>query len=164
MKEKNDNTKLSRSCLTFELESKKYATEVTNICEIIRMKPLTRSENMPTYILGTLNLRGSLIPVLNTRAKLGMPEKEIDHETSIIIFRLNKENQTTKIGALIDRVDTIMDISINDIDISFFDQSHSHIKSFRETLQHNEKTITILNPGELLSPAEEDELLAYTRN
>jgi len=156
MKENKEITNPTRSCITYELESKKYATEVTSICEIIRMKPLTRSENMPAFMSGTLNLRGNMIPVVNTRAKLGMPEKEIDHETSIIIFQIEKENQKIKLGAMIDRVDAILDLSINKIMINLIDQS--------ETLHHNEQIITLLNPGQLLSPMEADELVACAKN
>ena len=72
--------------LTFAIEDEDYGVEIAYVKEIIKMQPITKVPEMPMYIEGITNLRGDLIGVLDVRKRFGMPPKEYDEETCIIVI------------------------------------------------------------------------------
>lgn len=72
--------------LTFKIENEEYGVELARVKEIIKMQPITRVPEMPNFIEGLTNLRGDLIGVLDVRKRFGMPSKEQDEETCIIVI------------------------------------------------------------------------------
>ena len=66
----------------FRLDNEDYAIAITKIQEIILMKPITRIPQVPDFIEGLINLRGSVIPIVNLRKRFGLPPREIDDETA----------------------------------------------------------------------------------
>ena len=57
----------------FRLDNEDYAIAITKIQEIILMKPITRIPQVPDFIEGLINLRGSVIPIVNLRKRFGLP-------------------------------------------------------------------------------------------
>lgn len=90
----------------FMLGRECYGVDINCIKEINRMVDITRVPRAPEFIEGVINLRGSVIPVINLRAKVKMPRKEYDKDTRIIIVEL----KGMVIGFIVDSVREVLRI------------------------------------------------------
>lgn len=91
----------------FRLDDEDYAIAITKIQEIILMKPITRIPQMPSFIEGLINLRGSVIPIVNLRERFGLLRRELDDETRTIV--VNVQDKT--VGCIVDAVTQVMRIN-----------------------------------------------------
>lgn len=92
--------------LTFFLGEEQYGIAIDRIKEIIAMMKVTYVPKTPSYMKGVINLRGSIIPVVDTRLRFGMEEREGDMHTAIIIVEVEKVN----VGFIVDRVEEVASI------------------------------------------------------
>src|SRR5690625_7028019 len=91
---------LSGKYLTFELADEAYGVEILKVQEIIGLLPITRVPRTPDFILGVINLRGRIIPIMDLRLKFGMPPSEPTPETCIIVLHIDG----VQTGVVVDRV------------------------------------------------------------
>lgn len=84
----------------FELADQLYALPIQNTQEIIRMANITNVPNTRDYVEGIINLRGSIVPVINLNRRLGLPVKDYDDSTRIIVVEYNGQ----KVGMIVDNV------------------------------------------------------------
>ncbi|WP_299804640.1 chemotaxis protein CheW, partial [Sulfuricurvum sp. RIFOXYD2_FULL_44_160] len=92
--------------LTFFLGEEQYGIAIDRIKEIIAIMKVTNVPKTPEYMRGVINLRGSIIPVVDTRLRFGMETKEEDMHTAIVIVEVDKVN----IGFIVDRVEEVASI------------------------------------------------------
>lgn len=92
--------------LTFILSGEQYCIDIRTVNSIQSMRPIVPLPQTPHYVRGVTNLRGKIIPVINTRTKFGMPEIEPTGETGIIILDVGEK----QIGILVDSVKEVVDI------------------------------------------------------
>jgi len=104
--------------LRFALGKEKFGIEILKIIEIIKMVPITKVPNTPDFVRGVINLRGTVVPVNDLRLKIGMPEREYDSKTRIVIIEEEFEGVKMKIGFLVDEVDVVCDVKADDIDMA----------------------------------------------
>jgi len=97
--------------LTFCLGREEYGIEILKVQEIIGLLPFTPIPRAPDFIKGVINLRGKIIPVMDLRLKLGMPEAPRTEETCIIIVRTQVD-----MGIIVDRVNEVLDIADGSIE------------------------------------------------
>ena len=71
----------------FVIGDEEYAVPILSIQEIIKPFPWTRVPQVPKYVLGVFNLRGSVIPLIDLRTKFGLPTKKQNDETRFIVMR-----------------------------------------------------------------------------
>lgn len=104
----NKNTTQSRRerYLTFYIGSEQYGIAINRIKEIIAMMNITKVPKIPSYMRGVINLRGSIIPVVDTRLRFNMDYRESDMHTAIIIVEVEK----ISIGFIVDRVEEVCSI------------------------------------------------------
>jgi purine-binding chemotaxis protein CheW len=95
----------------FRLDNEDYAIAITKIQEIILIKPITRIPQVPDYIEGLINLRGSVIPIVNLRKRFGLPPRELDDETRIIVVNVHDKT----VGCIVDAVTQVMRINRDQI-------------------------------------------------
>lgn len=100
--------------LTFYLDQKPYAISVVNIMEVQESAYITRVPRMSPHIKGVLNLRGSIVPVMDLRLLLDM-EVDVEQGHNIVILELNFIDDRILVGALVDSVDEVIEISRDDI-------------------------------------------------
>jgi purine-binding chemotaxis protein CheW len=98
--------------LTFVLAHEEYGLEILKVREIIGLMDVTRVPGMPDHVLGVINLRGKVIPVVDLRLKFGMPNTDHTSETCIIVVSVNNQ----LMGVLVDRVSEVMDIRGEEIE------------------------------------------------
>jgi len=92
--------------LTFFLGEEQYGIAIDRIKEIIAIMKVTNVPRTPEYMRGVINLRGSIIPVVDTRLRFGMESKDEDMHTAIVIVEVDKVN----IGFIVDRVEEVASI------------------------------------------------------
>jgi purine-binding chemotaxis protein CheW len=83
--------------------------------EIIEYDTVTVVPKMPAWVRGVVNLRGSVVPVVNLAAKFGMEEKPISKTTCIVIVETRFEEQDTILGLIVDAVSQVMELSPENI-------------------------------------------------
>lgn len=98
--------------LTFRLGDEDYGMEIFHVIEIVGIQKITNIPDMPEYIKGVINLRGSVIPVMDVRLKFGMPERQYDDRTCLIVVRVEETNT----ALVVDRVNEVSEIPSNQIE------------------------------------------------
>ncbi len=92
--------------VSFKIGDAEFGVDILRVQEINKMMELTTVPNTPPFVEGVVNLRGRIIPVLNLRSRLGLPIREYDSETRIIVVEL--EDKT--IGFIVDEVKEVLRI------------------------------------------------------
>lgn len=103
--------------LTFTLGAESYGFPVLKVREIIRLCPITPVPQMPLYVKGVINLRGTVIPVFDLRAKLQFATTNYGERACIIVVQATlPSGETTLIGAIVDAVEEVVHLSPTDIE------------------------------------------------
>ncbi|WP_223879861.1 MULTISPECIES: chemotaxis protein CheW [Paenibacillus] len=92
--------------LIFSLDHQHYGIDIQNVTEIIGIQPIAAVPELPTYIKGIINLRGTVIPVMDIRLRFGMEPKAYHDRTCIIVV----ECEDTIMGLIVDRVSEVISI------------------------------------------------------
>lgn len=101
----------SMQLVSFKLGEETYGIEITKIREIILMGQITQVPETPHYIKGLINLRSTVIPVIDLRARFGLAEGEMTDESRIMV--LNVGSRT--IGIIVDAVSEVLRVSRDQI-------------------------------------------------
>ncbi len=80
-----DRTAENIQLIGFRLAAEEYAIEITKVREIIRPVPVTRLPRAPDYVLGLINLRSEVIPVVDLRRRLGLPSREPSDDARVVV-------------------------------------------------------------------------------
>lgn len=92
--------------VSFKIGSEEYGIDILKVQEINRMPDITRVPQAPHYVDGVINLRGKVIPIINTRRKFCLEEKETDKDTRIVVVDIEGE----VIGLVVDSVNEVLRI------------------------------------------------------
>jgi purine-binding chemotaxis protein CheW len=101
--------------LTFALGSEQYGTDVMRVQEIKVWEGVTRVPYSPKYILGVINLRGAIVPVIDLRVRFGLKCALFDSKTVIVVVRVAGERGERVAGIVVDSVKEVHDIAASDI-------------------------------------------------
>ena len=102
--------------LTFKLSDEIFAVEVSKVREILEYIKITKVPRTPEFMRGVINVRGSVVPVLDLRLKFGMSVTEQSINTCIIVLEINFEGETTILGALADSVQEVIELEPDQIE------------------------------------------------
>jgi purine-binding chemotaxis protein CheW len=97
----------SMQLVSFMLSDEIYGIEITKIREIILVGTITQVPETPHYIKGLINLRSSVIPVIDLRARFSLPETELNTESRIMVLNVG----TRTIGIIVDSVSEVLRVS-----------------------------------------------------
>lgn len=97
--------------LTFTLGAEEYGVEILKVQEIKGYSQVTPIPNTPPYVKGVMNLRGSIIPVVDLRSKLSMAETAYNQFTVIIVIRVGPKT----VGLVVDAVSDVLNIPTQDV-------------------------------------------------
>lgn len=100
--------------VTYQLEDEFYGINVMQVQEVLRLTEIAPVPGAPSYVLGIINLRGSVVTVIDTRARFGLVTKEADESSRIIIVEVAGH----VIGMLVDSVAEVVYLRQSDIDIA----------------------------------------------
>ncbi len=104
--------------LTFMLGGEMFAISILNIKEIIEFGQLTLVPMMPAFICGVINLRGSVVPVVDMSVRFGRHASEITRRSCIVIIEVESEGEKQDIGVVVDTVNEVLEIPVTDIEPS----------------------------------------------
>lgn len=90
----------------FRLGKEEFAVDILNVNEILKMMEVTVVPNSADCIEGIVNIRGRIIPVIDTRLKLNMQKKEYDNETRIMVVEMEEKT----VGFIVDQVNEVLRI------------------------------------------------------
>lgn len=105
----SDNTEIQVACFT--LDENIYAVDIMRIREIIKPLKLTSLPKAPSYVEGVINLRGSVIPIIDLRKRFDLPVRELDNDVRLLIVRVAKQ----LLGFIVDNVTEVITLPAKDI-------------------------------------------------
>jgi purine-binding chemotaxis protein CheW len=102
--------------LTFALGNEKFAIPVEHVQEVVEFSQVTKVPNAPHYMVGIINLRGQILPLLDTKLKLGLPATEKSRKSRIMVLDISTgDNKNLHIGAMVDLAREVIEIAPKDI-------------------------------------------------
>ena len=104
--------------LAFHLGKEEFGIHVLKILEIIGVQDVTSVPSSPIYVKGVINLRGKVIPVIDLRAKFGLPQVEYTKRTCIIVVQVEGERTPVLMGVVVDGVSEVLNIGAQEIEAS----------------------------------------------
>ena len=96
--------------LTFMLAGEEYGVDILRVQEIKGLAGVTQIPNTPDYVLGVINLRGTVIPVVDLRLRFGMAALEYSKLTVVIVMLVRTEDSERTIGFVVDTVSDVYNI------------------------------------------------------
>ena len=102
--------------LTYKLADEVFALDIAKVREVLDYTTVTKVPQTPQFMCGVINLRGSVVPVIDMRLKFGMSKTEQTVNTCIIITEVILEEESTVIGALADSVQEVLDLGPEQIE------------------------------------------------
>jgi|TARA_B110000908_G_scaffold165938_2_gene216196 purine-binding chemotaxis protein CheW len=137
--------------LTLELGDEVFAIEATSVREIQDIVPVTEVPNAQQFVGGLINVRGRVVPLADLRVKFGMERRPPDADTRIVVFEITLDIEPIIVGILADRVHTVTDIAIADVEPPPNVGMRWRPEFVRGIAQHNGKFIIIPNLGAIFS-------------
>lgn len=105
--QKTANSQMSGKYLTFWTERQLFGVPIADVVQIIGIQEITPIPEFPNYAKGVIDLRGSIIPVIDVRIRFGKEEAQYDERTCIIVTSI----ENSYIGFIVDAVDEVTDIN-----------------------------------------------------
>lgn len=102
--------------LTFVLGGEVYGVSILVIREILEYQEPTSVPMMPDFIRGVINLRGSVVPVVDLSLRLGKQSSEVGKRTCVVIIEISHEEEKMQIGVVVDAVNEVLDIAPENIE------------------------------------------------
>lgn len=111
----NKETNQINSYLSFRLGEEIFALHVAQVHKILEMSQITEVPKSPDYMKGVINLRGSVLPVIDTRVKFGMTPIERSKSTSILVVEIDLGEDKVLVGLLVDAVNSVLKLDEEDL-------------------------------------------------
>ncbi len=138
--------------VAFKLKREEYGMSILNVEEIKRLTDITRVPFTPDFIKGVMNLRGSVLPVIDIKKRIGLPPEEYSDATRIIVVKL----EDITVGMIVDAVTEVLTISSDNITnakqlTSTDSEAHTEQNHFITGIGNlNNRLIILLNLSEIL--------------
>jgi purine-binding chemotaxis protein CheW len=132
-------------CLTFKLGEEVFAVDVAKVREILDFTTVTKVPQTPDFMRGVINLRGSVVPVVDMRLKFGMSATEKTVNTCIIVMEIVIDQETAIVGALADSVQEVLELEPEQIEAAPRIGTKLNTEFLVGMGKHNETFIMILN-------------------
>lgn len=105
----------ARQVLSFTLENETYAVDILRVREIRGFTPVTHMPDTPAHVLGVLNLRGSIVPIVDMRRRIGVAAVEPSPLTVIIVLSVEGKKGRRDFGLVVDGVSDVVDLRPEDM-------------------------------------------------
>jgi len=140
--------------LTFKLADEIFALDITKVREVLDFTAITKVPRTPEFMRGVINLRGSVVPVVDLRLKLGMTETRRTVNTCIIITEVSVDGDSVVLGTLADSVQEVMDLEPGHIEPAPTIGTKLKTEFIRGMGKQNERFIIILDIDKVFSTEE----------
>ena len=153
MTEHTDNLSLHQY-LTFRLGEEMFALDVSQVREILDVTTITKVPRSPAFMRGVINVRGSVVPVVDLSLKFGMKKIERTLDTRIVVMEISLEGEITVIGALADAVHNVMEMEASQIEAAPKIGAKWNTEFIRGIGKHDDEFIIILDVDRIFSVGE----------
>lgn len=102
--------------LTFLLAGEEYGVDILRVQEIRGWDSATKIPNTPAYVLGVINLRGTVVPIIDLRKRFHLPDMEFQSTTVVVVVKVRKESGERTVGMVVDAVSDVYNIAEESID------------------------------------------------
>jgi|GEM_PF-116215 len=116
LEEARSGLNLERQFLTFQMGPEEYGINILNVKEIIGYSQVTKIPMVPEYILGVMNVRGNVVPVVDLAPRFGTIASPVTKLTCIVIVEIEEGEEVSDIGILVDSVEDVVDIASDDVE------------------------------------------------
>lgn len=103
------------SYLSFRIGTEIFAVNVENVLNILEMTKITKLPKSPAFMMGVINHRGMVLPVIDSRLKFDIAAGEITTTSCIVVFEISRDDHIVNIGALVDAVKEVLEIEMKSI-------------------------------------------------
>lgn len=142
--------------LTFKLGQEYFAINVANVLEVLERQQITPVPRAPEHILGIINFRGNILPVVDTRQRFNLHDSEVHLNSILIVFEMGSVEDHYSIAATADAVKDVIEISQDEIkpipEIGLKYDAHF----IRGVIRRDENFILILDTEVVFSPSDAD--------
>ncbi len=149
--------------LTCTLGDEMFALEISKVREVLDFPALTKIPRTPEFMRGVINLRGSVVPVVDLRSKFGMSLTEKTVNACVVIVEASVDGETLVLGALADSVQEVIELERRHIEPAPKIGSRLCNRSIKGMGNHNGRFIIILD-GDLVFTEEETALVHAAGN
>ncbi|MBN2166361.1 MAG: purine-binding chemotaxis protein CheW [Marinilabiliaceae bacterium] len=149
--------------LSFTIGSEEFAVNVGKVLEVLQKQSVSPVPNTPDYFSGVINFRGEIIPVIDTRTKLGLPGIILDENFVIIVIEIKVEHDDIVVGAIVDKVKDV--ISIQNHQIMPVPKMNKEVKTdfFTGIVRSEDGFIIIINFDKIIVSDEAVMLTEFTQ-
>lgn len=140
--------------LTFKLDEEVFALDVAKVREILEESSITKVPQTPDFMRGVINLRGSVVPVIDMRLKFSMSRTEKTVNTCIIVVEVQLEDELIVLGALADSVQEVIEMEPSQIEAAPHIGSRLNTDFIRGMGKHDNRFIMILDIDKVFSNTE----------
>ncbi len=140
--------------LTYKLGDEVFAFDISKVREVLDLTTITKVPKMPDFMQGVINLRGSVVPVVDLKLKFGMNRTEKTVNTCIIITEVTVDGETMVLGTLADSVQEVMDIGSDHIEPAPTIGTQLHTEFIKGMGKQNDRFVIILDIDKVFSTGE----------
>jgi len=151
-------THLNNQFLTFILADEEYGVGILDVQEVKAWEGVTHIPNAPPHVKGVLDLRGTIVPIVDLRTRFGLPQQEYSATTVIIVLKLLEGVNSQVIGIVVDAVSDVMDVPGDQIKDPPDFNGESKNRFIRGLASLGSKLVILLNTDMLMTHGELDEL------
>lgn len=144
--------------LTFELCGEIFAIDISKVCEVLDFEEVTRVPQAPAYMCGVINLRGSVVPVVDMHCKFALAATEKSVNSCIIIIEVTLNGERILVGAMADSVREVIDLEPEQISPPPRIGAKLDPEFIRGMGKHGEQFIIIINIDRVFNRSEGDEI------
>jgi purine-binding chemotaxis protein CheW len=145
--------------LTFKLSDEVFALDVAKVREILEITTITKVPQTPDFMRGVINLRGSVVPVIDMRLKFGMSSTEQTVNTCIIVVEVQMDDEVIVLGALADSVQEVVEMEPEQIEAAPHIGTRLNTEFIKGMGKHDGRFIIILDIDKVFSGAEIQQVL-----
>lgn len=145
--------------LTFNLADEIFAVDVGRVREILEITSITKVPQTPDFMRGVINLRGSVVPVIDMRLKFGMTETERTVNTCIIVVEVTMDGETIVLGSLADSVQEVIEMEPDHIEAAPHIGTHLNTEFIKGMGKHDGRFVMILDIDKIFSEQELDAVI-----
>ena len=146
-----------RQCVTFRLDEEVYGINVMLVQEVLRVTDIAPVPGAPNYVVGIINLRGNVVTVIDTRMRFGLPPRDMQDATRIVI--IETEHQT--VGIIVDSVSEVVDIYSNEIETAPNVGNDETARYIEGVVSRGDQLLILVDLNKLLTDDEWAEMTAF---
>ena len=157
--DESEKTSEYNSYLSFKLGNEYFAAHVNNVINILELTEITPVPKSPDFMKGVINLRGTVLPIIDTRLKFGMDETKYSPNTCILVLNVLIDKEMVSLGALVDNVQEVLKIDVKDIKPAPSIGNKYKPEFINGIIQWEDHFIMILDADRVFSVTESSEIL-----